>query len=885
MLVAFHPFRALTSTAGAFRDDLAPVSETPDAHLNALRIQVDQLAATWPFALVALIAAPALLWYGAFSVDRLDLLSGIELRGSIGVGLGIFALALLKIPALAEASPHAHVRAMTLIGAAIAVLLFSLLGISAKFPASTVQLAGFVAIFATIVVLVVVLHPMRAATIGFAAALVGTITLQTGFGMASGVAFAFLLCLSIATYRLARLDRSAAGNRGAAEVRGRMAARLVHEFESHTTGWFWQTDSHGRLVYLSDKVAQELNTSDTQAIGEMLTALFRMDSASPETERTLAFHLSSRTAFSNYSVRPASTGKLERWWSISGRPTVDDLGRFQGFIGSGSDLTERRRADAEITRLALFDSLTGLANRQRMRLSLDQMLNQPSGTYRATALLLLDLDRFKAVNDTMGHQSGDALLKQVGQRLQRAVGEAGLVGRLGGDEFQVVLPSEANRERLTDLSRSIIAALSQPYFIEGSSVTIGCSIGIAIAPEHGRDAETLIRNADLALYAAKADGRGIHRFFREELLVGAQSRKQLEDDLRHALAQDQFHVAYQPVVSTKTERIVGYEALIRWDHPTRGAISPAEFVPVAEDCGLIEAIGEWVLRTACMEAATWPRDIRVAVNVSPIQFANPALPAVVTSALAKSGIAPARLELEITEGVFLDETASSETMFKMLKGIGVRLALDDFGTGYSSLGYLKKAPFDKIKIDQSFVRGATIAGNRNAAIIGAIVTLADTLGMETTAEGVEGQDEIALIRELGCSHIQGYVYGKPARAAEVVKQLAAADGMATASGYRVSRAPRHSMIRNARITAGDVAGDIRIRNMSSTGAMIDGIDVDPDAIGLEIMIELLEEQMFPATIRWATDGKAGLEFAQHFNLERLNPQTASAQPHPARRSA
>ena len=519
-----------------------------------------------------------------------------------------------------------------------------------------------------------------------------------------------------------------------------------------------------------------------------------------------------------------------------------------------------------------------------MRLSLDQTLHQPTGVYRATSLLLLDLDRFKAVNDTLGHQVGDSLLKQVGQRLHRAVGDAGLVGRLGGDEFQVLLPSESNRERVGELARTIIASLSQPYFINGSSITIGCSIGVAIAPENGRDSETLVRNADLALYAAKADGRGIHRFFREELLIGAQSRKQLEDDLRHALAQDQFHVAYQPVVSTATERIVGYEALIRWDHPTRGSISPTEFVPVAEETGLIEAIGEWVLRTACMEAATWPKDIRVAVNVSPIQFANPRLPTVITSALAKSGIAPDRLELEITEGVFLDETASSEHMFKMLKGLGVRLALDDFGTGYSSLGYLKKAPFDKIKIDQSFVRGATIAGNRNSAIIKAIVTLADTLGMETTAEGVEVRDEILLIRELGCSHIQGYVYGKPARAVEVLKQLAAAGGMATASGYRVSRSPRHSMIRNARITAGDVKGEIRIRNMSATGAMIDGIDVGDDAIGIEILIELLEDQMFPAKVKWAADGKAGLEFAQHFNMERLAPAPAASTA-PLKRSA
>jgi EAL domain-containing protein (putative c-di-GMP-specific phosphodiesterase class I) len=373
----------------------------------------------------------------------------------------------------------------------------------------------------------------------------------------------------------------------------------------------------------------------------------------------------------------------------------------------------------------------------------------------------------------------------------------------------------------------------------------------------------------------------VHRFFRSELLIGAQSRKQLEDDLRGALAADQFFVAYQPVVSTRTQRIVGFEALLRWQHPTRGLVSPSEFIPVAEECGLIETIGEWVLRTACMEAAEWPHDIRVAVNVSPIQFANPALSTIVTSALATSGIKPDRLELEITEGVFVDESPATEQMFKALKGCGVRLALDDFGTGYSSLGYLRKAPFDKIKIDQSFVRGAAIAGNRNAAIIKAIVTLADTLGMETTAEGVETHDEIALIVELGCSHIQGYVYGKPTCAAEVRERLALAGDMATACGFRSSRSPRTSLLRKARIRAGDVYGDVRIRNISSGGAMIDGIDVEDDAGALDVMIELLEGQMLPARLRWAADGKAGLEFLEAFDLDRLAAATPAI---PARKA-
>ncbi|MEG3088069.1 putative bifunctional diguanylate cyclase/phosphodiesterase [Sphingomonas sp. PB4P5] len=878
MAVSFHPFRAVTATAGAFRDDLISGGGNRDGCQNALRRQLAQLRAGWPFALVALIIAPAMLWAAALSQQRADLLTAIQIRGGAVVGAGVLLLLLLVLPVGRRLSPHAQVRAATLSGGCIAAALLSLLGISGRLALGPSHLAGFVAMFGSIIVVAAVLHPVRAATIGFAGALVAGIIVESGLGLAAVIAMVFLLCLAIASYSMVRLDRAAIDARDATDQHARLTTRLVEEYEANTTGWFWQTDSHGRVTYLSAKVADELGSGD--ATGSALTALFRVDSAAPETERTLAFHLSARTAFSNYSVRPASGGTLERWWSISGRPVSDELGRFQGFVGSGSDLTESRRADAEINRLALFDGLTGLANRQRMRMALDQTL--ASGTARTSALLLLDLDRFKAVNDTLGHQVGDALLKQVGQRLTRAVGETGLVGRLGGDEFQIVLPTEGNRERLSELARTIIAALSQPYFIDGSSITIGCSAGIAIAPDDGRDAETLIRNADLALYAAKADGRGVHRFFRGELLAGAKSRKQLEDDLRTALVQDQFHVAYQPVVSTKTERIVGYEALLRWDHPTRGAVSPADFIPVAEECGLIEAIGEWVLRTACTEAAGWPNDVRVAVNVSPIQFANPALPTVVTSALAKSGIRPARLELEITESVFLTEDATSDHMFKMLKGLGVRLALDDFGTGYSSLGYLKKAPFDKIKIDQSFVKGAAIPGNRNTAIIKAIVTLADTLGMETTAEGVELQDEIALIRDLGCSHIQGYVYGKPARASEVLKQLAAADGMATAGGYRVSRSPRQTMLRRARISAGEVQGEIRIRNISATGAMIDGIDVDESAIGLDILIELIEDQMFPAKLRWAADGKAGLEFAEHFNLERLNTGTMAV---PVRRSA
>jgi diguanylate cyclase (GGDEF)-like protein/PAS domain S-box-containing protein len=671
-----------------------------------------------------------------------------------------------------------------------------------------------------------------------------------------------------------RLAQREAGRRDDEELdAGQRALRLVREFEEVGTGWFWQTDRHGHFVYLSAKVARVVGTAERPALGASLTAIFHPDSAQPDTERTLGFHLSSRLSFTDYSVKTGS-GETERWWSISGRPMIDSLGQFQGFIGSGSDLSEKRRSEAEITRLALFDSLTGLANRQRMRLSLDQTLAQSSQSYRSTSLLLLDLDRFKAVNDTLGHQTGDALLKQVAQRLLRSVGDAGLVGRLGGDEFQVVLPGEYHRDRIAELARTIISALSQPYFIQGSSISIGCSIGVAIAPEDGGDTETLVRNADLALYAAKADGRGVHRFYQGEMLAGAQSRKQLEDDLRNALAAGQLYMAYQPVVSTRTEKVVGFEALVRWEHPTRGAISPAEFIPIAEDCGLIEPIGEWVLRTATAEAAKWPETVRIAVNVSPIQFANPALPAIVTNALARSGIAPARLELEITEGVFLNETSTSDAMFASLKGIGIRLALDDFGTGYSSLGYLRKAPFDKIKIDQSFVRGAAMTGNRNAAIIKAIVTLADTLGMETTAEGVELQDEIALIKSLGCSHIQGYVYGRPMRGEEVLRRLNGGDA-AQPEGHRISRAQRVKMLRWATLDVGGERGDVRIRNLSTSGALIDGIEFPKGAEGLKMKLEISEGQLVEAELRWSREGQAGVRFARPVSLESLNPPTVT----------
>ncbi len=849
-------------------ETLGLIASDDDSLHAASESRLAEVAALWPVVVAALTLSSA----GIVAARTLShtLTPATAMLEAILALFGIAAWMLLASPIGRSVTPHRRVTALTLVAVALGIGLSLQLNLTSGLP-EVLHITGFVFSVGAIILTAITLHAVRAASLAFAAALALMVPVSAGFGLPAAAAALLAALLVAGLSRVAAHDQQQHGEREQHGHEQRLAARLVEGYEDHGTGWFWQTDRTGNLTYLTDKVAREIQALGVTALGERLVDIFRIDSRMADTERTLSFHLSARTAFSDYSVRAAFETGADRWWSISGRPMLDDLGRFQGFIGFGSDLSEKRRAEAEITRLALFDSLTGLANRQRMRLALDQTLAPAQGSRTTMGLFLLDLDRFKAVNDTLGHQVGDDLLKQVAERLQKTVADNGLVGRLGGDEFQVVLPKEGNRDALDRIAKSIIAALSQPYFIKGSSISIGCSVGIAIAPEHGVDSETLIRNADLALYAAKADGRGVSRFFRDEMLESAQSRKRLEDDLRHALANDQFHLAYQPVVSTVTERIVGYEALLRWEHPSRGAVSPADFIPIAEECGMIEAIGEWVMRTACAEAARWPEHVRVAVNVSPIQFANPALPAIVTSALAGSGLAPGRLELEITEGVFLNEDTSSDQMFKALKGIGVRLALDDFGTGYASLGYLKKAPFDKIKIDQSFVRGAIESGNRNAAIIQAIVTLADTLGMETTAEGVEQQDEIDLIRDLGCSHIQGYVYGRPMRLADVLAQLAAAeDGRATAVGHRVSRPSRTRMLRSARLEIGSEVGEVRVRNISSTGVMIDGVDFPAEAVGVEAQIELVENQMFPATIRWVAEGKAGLEFAQHINLERLN---------------
>jgi diguanylate cyclase (GGDEF)-like protein len=690
-----------------------------------------------------------------------------------------------------------------------------------------------------------------------------------------GVPIAGLAGLLLAAVIQARADQANLIRKLNNNMRSEQALALLTAFEEAGQGWFWETDRNGQLTYVSETLARRMGKAADDLLDTPMTSLIeqRPGAVQGEGERTVGFHLSARSAFFDIAVR-AAIAEEECWWSVSGRPIVTDYGQFLGFRGSGADLTEMRKSEAEVSRLARFDSLTGLANRVQMMATLEQSIVGPAGRQGDCALFLLDLDRFKGVNDTMGHPAGDALLRQVAQRLLRVVGNRGKVGRQGGDEFKVVLPGLVDRSELAKLAETIIHSISQPYVIEGTQVVIGVSVGIAVAPHDGTNSDTLIRNADLALYRAKDGGRGVCRFYSQNMHADAEDRRQLEQDLRHAISTGGLHVEYQPVVSSSTERIAGFETLIRWTHPVRGPISPADFVPIAEESGLIAQIGEWVLRTACHDAAGWPEDIRVAVNVSPIQFGNPAFPSLVMSALGKSGLRPERLELEITEGVFLDESSNTDAMFARLKAIGVRLALDDFGTGYSALGYLKTAPFDKIKIDQSFVRGAAIKGSRNGAIVQSIVSLADALSMETTAEGAETLDELELIRSLGCSHIQGYIYGRPATNDIISERFIAGDFYARPNGPKASRPARKTMLRSVMLTHGATSYEGRIRNISERGAMVEGVRDVP--VGTEFEIAFGKTYVIHATCRWSLGERMGVEFAEPVELEKARGAVVEA---------
>ncbi|MCF8706876.1 putative bifunctional diguanylate cyclase/phosphodiesterase [Rhizorhapis sp. SPR117] len=546
---------------------------------------------------------------------------------------------------------------------------------------------------------------------------------------------------------------------------------LLREFEDSSADWLWQTDAARRVTHVSSRFARALGMEAADVEGKPLLQIFagsawESGKFSP-TLHEFAERIKRRESFSNVVLEVEIAGQ-KHWWELSAAPRLDEKGSFQGFRGVGSDVTKQRESSEKIAQLAHYDTLTNLPNRLHLTESLLCALQEMEKWNSRCGFLMIDLDRFKAINDTLGHPIGDHLLARVSERLRHVCSTNEICARIGGDEFAVVIREIHDTEYVERLSLEIIDTLSRPYEIDQHTLYIGASVGSAIAPRDGRTPETLIRSADLALYRSKEEGGGLHHGYEPKLHLHAEERRVLEIALREALQKEQLHVVYQPVVDAKDGRILGFEALVRWTHPEMGSISPVKFIPVAEDARLIGPIGEWVLRTACKEAKNWPEHIRVAVNVSAEQLGDPNFVTAVTSALAYAELPPHRLELEVTESVFMREGTGAEQLLDRILALGVKLSLDDFGTGYSSLGYLRKSRFSTIKIDRSFVQGAAKNVPESIAIIRAVVAMADSLGMSTTAEGVENEEEVEMINRLGCRKIQGYYFGRPMPASEAV---------------------------------------------------------------------------------------------------------------------
>ena len=555
----------------------------------------------------------------------------------------------------------------------------------------------------------------------------------------------------------------------ALEERDETVSLLLREFEEQGADWLWETDGARRVVKASPRFALACGLDPVSINGMPFLQVL----AGPTWEsgnfanalRQLAEKMKARESFRDLRL-PVYIDGEERWWELAASPRHDERGAFCGFRGVGSDVTEQRASADKINRMARFDTLTGLPNRLLINETLGRAMAEAEKWGKRCAFMMIDLDRFKAVNDTLGHPVGDRLLGRVSERLSQLMSANELCGRLGGDEFAVVVRDATDTTAVEKLAKSIIQTLSRPYEVDQHTLYIGASVGLATGPRDGRTAEMLIRSADLALYRAKDNGRGVYQCYEPALHVQAEERRVLEIALRQALEKGEMHLHYQPVVDAEAGRLTGFEALLRWQSPQFGNVSPVKFIPLAEEARLIEPIGEWVLRTACAEAARWPGNARVAVNVSAEQLQNPQFVSTVTSALANSGLPADRLELEVTESVFMHEELGATKVLDRVLDLGVKLSLDDFGTGYSSLGYLSRTRFSSIKIDRSFIQGASKGVREAIAIIRAVVALAKSLGMATTAEGVETEAEHRMVQDLGCSKVQGYYFGRPLPVAE-----------------------------------------------------------------------------------------------------------------------
>lgn len=612
----------------------------------------------------------------------------------------------------------------------------------------------------------------------FAGALsVGTLVSYVGWGSAlqsyGVVQWILLTGLAIGASRGVRRNLQA---RVSAEVKAehqnQLIGLLLRDFEEQGSDVLWEIDSAGRLKHVSKQFASALGLTVEDLNDHSLLALLadlqkKLSETDRESANTLHERLTQGHPFRDVLLPMVIQGK-QRWWSMTAKPLVDERGSAIGWRGVARDVTQARIADRRLAWLAHYDTLTGLTNRAHFRVLLEGALQNSRTRLSQGAVMCLDLDGFKNVNDTLGHATGDALLVEVSRRIKEAVGRSNVVARLGGDEFAVLLRSVREEAEIGTTAQRIVDAMRAPCEVMGAAVPVRVSIGIARFPQDGTTVDEMMQNGDLALYDAKANATGSMRFFVARLGEQIRRRLVLERDLREAMEKNQLSLHYQPKVSLHDWEVIGFEALLRWNHPEHGAIPPDEFIPVAEESGLILPMGEWALTEACCQAARWPDPLQVAVNISPVQVMTQNLPEAVLRALKTSGLAPGRLELEITESVFINDNRGTVERLHALRRLGVQIALDDFGTGYSSLAYLRRFPFDTLKIDRAFVRELLISRDARS-IVRNILALAKSLRMSTVAEGVEEPLQINVLEAEGCNMVQGYFASRPMPADQVLE--------------------------------------------------------------------------------------------------------------------
>jgi diguanylate cyclase (GGDEF)-like protein len=555
------------------------------------------------------------------------------------------------------------------------------------------------------------------------------------------------------------------------EEQAEMIRLLLWDYDQSASDWFWETDSDGRLRHVSPRLAQALDRHPHLIEGASFFEALSSGAGEtiPYSDRQQLMTCFAEQVFFRDVLVPVWVGSEKRWWSLTGRPFFHDEGGFRGYRGVGSDVTNARAADARNAYQARHDELTGLANRTCFMDAVWSACERAGTSGKSCALLSLDLDGFKRVNDALGHPVGDELLRAIGRRLVSVVREPDMVFRLGGDEF-AVLHFDCKIESAAALAARIVETLGKPFSFHEAEIAVSASVGIALTPGNGEQADDLVRNADLALYTAKDEGKSTFRFFDGEPEASPFSTRFLARDLLDAKKEGQLRLVFQPIVNAQTLAVRGFEALLRWEHPRHGLLPPDQFIALAEEAGLLGNIGEWVLREACSEALAWPENLRVAVNVSATQFQDPNFAVVVSDVLAATRLPSSRLELEVTESVFMDSSSLPLQLMHQLRALGIRVALDDFGTGFSSLGYLRSFPFDKIKIDGGFVR-EMMTDRRNAMIVHAIISLAANLGVATTAEGVETIEHLQQLRSQGCTEAQGYLFSRPIPADMIIEFL------------------------------------------------------------------------------------------------------------------